>query len=81
MQVELMIFILEFDLFSGNFLENNFWISAGPHTPPPTYKFNNYHMGKVGHVAAAPATQAAALGPLACPRHSARPRNCTNLTR
>ena len=32
------------------------------------------HMGKVGYVAAAPGALATAIGPLACPSRSARPR-------
>ena len=40
-------------------------------------------MVKVGHVAAAPSPKpvlATALGPLGCPRRSARPNICLNLT-
>ena len=42
------------------------------------------HMDIIGHVAAAPGLLAypssAALGPLACPSRSTRPRMCVDLT-
>jgi len=54
----------------GNFLENDF-------APPPPINFvrGSYmlDMDIIDHMAAA-------LGPLACPSRSARPRKCLNLT-
>ena len=55
---------------NGNFLENDFW------SPPPSYQFCTFCI--IGHVAAAPSPLAAALGPLAYPSLSARPRNYPN---
>jgi len=61
--------------FNFVFLESDFW------TPPPAppllsilyMDFNCKRILHVRHVAAA-------LGPLACPSRSARPRKCLNLT-
>ena len=56
----------------GNFLENNFW-TPSPRPPPINFVHGSYmlFMDKIDHVATA-------LGPLACPSRSARPRKCLN---
>ena len=53
----------------GIFLENDFW----PPPPPINFVHGSYmiDMDIIDHVAAA-------LGPLACPSRSARPRKCLN---